>query len=432
MMHRLKKIALNNLPVYKLRNRLQLSVKHLDGENSSIRQLLVDVSAIAQSDAKTGIQRVVRNLYQQLLRSPPNGYRICPIVASRKNFYHHVPANFLNMPTTSPGTPIQVRAGDIFLGLDLSAHIIPHHLPELWAWKKQGLHICIVIYDLLPVLHPQWFNPRATENFHRWLRAVALLADRGIAISRTVQVDFHSWLSQKYDLTANDIPCATIMLGSELDSDSIATEAQLPKKLDQCEFILMVGTIEPRKGYDDALDAFEALWETGNNMTLVIAGKQGWKVDALVRRLQSHLGCNNQLHWIENANDNVLRTLYQNCKGVIVASRAEGFGLPLIEAARFNKPLLVRDIPIFREVAGDTVSYFSALQQKNLTHALKEWLIKLNEKDQIPGVPPVVVTWHESCKDLIAALQPLMLSSTENMRVPELERDFKDILHNNN
>ncbi len=87
-----------------------------------------------------------------------------------------------------------------------------------------------------------------------------------------------------------------------------------------------------------------------------------------------------------------------------MASKGEGFGLPLIEAAYFNKPLLVRDIPVFREIAGDTANYFSGAGCNSLRQCLPQWLMKLDKKDQAPKIYPAGVTWQESCAQLIKTL----------------------------
>jgi hypothetical protein len=69
--------------------------------NDSTRQLLVDVSVIYQSDARTGIQRVVRSLLVQLLAAPPAGYQVCPIFATRRQRYSHAASDFM-IPSTQP------------------------------------------------------------------------------------------------------------------------------------------------------------------------------------------------------------------------------------------------------------------------------------------------------------------------------------------
>jgi glycosyltransferase involved in cell wall biosynthesis len=405
MKHWIQQFLLNTLRMTLLRNRQISLVRSAREESSNIKQLLIDVSEIAKSDAKTGIQRVVRNLYQQLLLAPPVGYQVCPIMATRKEFYRHVHMDFLQQPRpiTANTEPIQIRPGDIFLGLDLSAHLISHHLPELWAWKKQGLRMTFMIYDLLPVLHPEWFNPQATKNFHRWLRAIALYADSTIAISKTVQTDFYEWMQQHYQLSNNDIPCATISLGAELDNHEATHPAvQLPEQLAQRDFVLMVGTIEPRKGYDEALTAFEALWATGNTIRLVIVGKQGWKVEPFMQRLQTHTELDKRLIWLNQVDDKLLCSLYQQCQGVLMASKGEGYGLPLIEAMRFNKPILARDIAVFRDIAQDHISYFNEQTQTCLNKRLPLWLSKIICSETIEY--PTPSTWQQACTALSHAL----------------------------
>ena len=123
----------------------------------------------------------------------------------------------------------------------------------------------------------------------------------------------------------------------------------------------MVGTIEPRKGYDDALKAMEFFWASEEDVTLVIVGKTGWKTVKLQERLLSHPQQGSKLFWLKNVSDQVLQKLYEMANVVLVTSYGEGFGLPIVEAIYYTKPLLVRDIPVFREVVYGykNIEYFS-------------------------------------------------------------------------
>jgi glycosyltransferase involved in cell wall biosynthesis len=375
-------------------------------------QLLVDVSVISKVDAETGIQRVVRNLYNELAAVPPVGYIVCPVAATRQQGYCYLPTNFLLQPKTQPDLAragsVEVRAGDLFLALDLAAHVIPHRMVDLMRWKQQGVRICFFIYDLLPVIEPAWFNPKTTRNFRRWLRAVALLADDAVAISRTVQSDFAAWMQKAYHLDKSTLPCAAIRLGAELNvaSSRRSTTAQaacLPCQLAQRQFYLMVGTIEPRKGHADVLDACEQVWATGCRTMLVIAGKQGWKVDRFMHRLKTHPEAGKRLHWLDGPSDEVLLALYEHCGGLIMASKGEGFGLPIVEAAHFNKPILARDIAVFREIAGKDVTFFPDKCPSKLLGVLTGWTETLAS---VGGSTSNVncITWRESCRQLARIL----------------------------
>lgn len=417
----LSSFALKYVPVSFLR-RILLDLA--PATNSTIRshnQLLIDVSVITKEDAGTGIQRVVRNLYQELLSAPPKGYILTPIAATRKQSYHYISTDFLQFPkmqhAISNARPVQVHAGDLFLGLDLAAHIIPRHMTELLSWKQQGVRLCFIVYDLLPVFEPAWFNKKTAKNFKQWLRAIAILADDVIAISRAVQADFHSWMGQQYNIDSLHLPCARIMLGAELNSSkqilqNVTLVHKLPSQLLGSKFVLMVGTIEPRKGHSDVINAIEKLWLSGETPALVIAGKQGWKVESLMHRLKQHPEFGKRLHWINSPSDDTLLALYQNCSGLIMASKGEGFGLPLIEAAFFKKPILARDIPVFKEIAGDAASYFSTSGHQNLIDVLPQWLMSLDADHHNITNFPSCATWQESCTQLVRVL--LKTSNTLN------------------
>lgn len=421
----LNKILLNFLPVSFLRKYYVNISKPCQPNVGEVKQLLIDVSVIAKVDAETGIQRVVRNLYQELLASSPIGYKICPISGSRKQGYHYLATDFLEHPATeqasSTASFVQVRTGDIFLGLDLAAHIIPNRTTELIRWKQQGVRMCFVVYDLLPVLEPTWFNYKTTLNFKRWLRSIAILADDVISISNVVKTDFSTWIKRHFNLNEQDITCKTIQLGAELNSRchtnvKVDNINNLPTKLTEQKFILMVGTLEPRKGYADALNALELLWAAGEEVKLVIVGKAGWKVEAFVSRLQSRIQVEEKLYWMPNISDEILQSLYQGCSGVIMASHGEGFGLPLIEAAYFNKPVLARDIPIFREIGNESTSYFADSSPAALSQAITDWLIKINQA-QLTNSNFFIPTWH-ACSQQLLKLIIHDFESTENSLNP--------------
>jgi glycosyltransferase involved in cell wall biosynthesis len=141
----------------------------------------------------------------------------------------------------------------------------------------------------------------------------------------------------------------------------------------------MVGTIEPRKAYDKALAAFEHLWRErgGDAPDLVIVGKGGWKTAALQERLRTHPENGKRLHWLNQVSDEGLCRLYESCRGLLMASHEEGFGLPLAEAAMQRRHVLARDLPVFREQKLPNVLYF----EDDRPRALGEQLMKLTRFD---------------------------------------------------
>lgn len=332
------------------------------------RHLLVDVSVVYQKDARTGIQRVVRGLLLQFLAMRLDGYVVRPVFATPGHSYRYAsvegsPSDGLHFDFEDGA--IDVQSGDIFLGLDLAAHILPAHRATIRRWRASGAHIAIVIYDLLPVLRPSWFNDRMVWHFRRWLRVVADYADSVLCISAHVAENFRDWIATQHAFDARRIVVHHVPLGHDLvatlPSLGMPDDGEaLLAAISAVPTMLMVGTVEPRKAYEVSLAAFERLWEQvpDTPYNLVVVGKPGWKTTDLQARMRKHAMNGTRLFWFEDASDQFLDRLYEACSAVMVTSYTEGFGLPIVEAQGYGKPVLVRDIPVFREIGQGNIVYF--------------------------------------------------------------------------
>jgi glycosyltransferase involved in cell wall biosynthesis len=166
----------------------------------------------------------------------------------------------------------------------------------------------------------------------------------------------------------------------------------------------MVGTLEPRKGHAQTLAAFEQLWQQGIDVNLIMVGKQGWKMSAKIKQMRQHPEIGQRLFWLENISDEYLTKLYAASTCLIAASEGEGFGLPLIEAAQNKVPIIARNIPVFREVAGDHAYYFQGLDAESLAEAINEWL-GLYQQGMAPDSSDMPwLTWAQSAQQLLDSL----------------------------
>ena len=327
-------------------------------------RLLVDVSAILRHDAQTGIQRVVRAVWSELRRRSGDDLLVLPVYATNSQGYCYARVDFLERNSSSSACePVCVRPGDKFLGLDLSAHLLPNYRRQLKTWRSYGASIHLIVYDLLPIQRPEWFSAAASNHFRRWFDVLLQEADQAICISEHVASDLRGWLSRLQ--AARPLSIGRLQMGSDIAASvpSRGVCANVRRLLEQMRFrpaILMVGTVEPRKGYDVAIAAFEHLWRTRptDAPDLVIVGKSGWKTTALQQYLQTHSEKGKRFHWLDSVSDEGLCLFYEACRGVFVASRGEGFGLPLIEAALHRRHILARDLPVFREQGLANVSFF--------------------------------------------------------------------------
>ncbi|HEY4147043.1 glycosyltransferase family 1 protein [Pinirhizobacter sp.] len=373
----------------------------------SMRSLYLDVSHLVIEDAKTGIQRVVRHIVAELLADPPPGFRVEPVYLQRDGVFRYarqwmqgrVQADFV-LP---PDELVIFQADDIFLGIDLTAHMVPYLTATFHAMRSVGVEVIFVVYDVLPLLRPDCFDPAGLPMFRSWYESIARIADGLICISRTVADELVAWLDQGHPERSRPLKIGWFHLGADLvaNDSSIHAPSELPAPMQGRPTFLMVGTIEPRKGHAQALSAFELLWADGVEVNLVIIGKAGWHMDETIDRLRGHAEAGRHLHWLERADDATLVSMYHGATALLASSEGEGFGLPLIEAAQYGLPILARDLPIFREVAGSHASYFDGLSARELAAAVKQWLALESDGVAPPSAGMPWLSWYASSRQLL-------------------------------
>ena len=377
------------------------------------RQILVDISAVVQVDIKTGIQRVVRSVLNVLLNDPPSGYRIESVydAGGRYVYARRYSARMVGVPELEmEDAPVDFKPGDIFLGLDLYMHGIALNRVLLGDLRNRGVAIYFVVYDVLPVLRPEVFPGDTESYFRQWLECIAAVSDGLICISRSVADELAHWLESAQPARPGPIGIGYFHLGgdivSSLPSIGLTDDADQALSLACARpSVLMVGTIEPRKGYAQTLDAFELLWSQGVKVNLIIVGKEGWLVEELVARLRNHAQAGTHLFWMKGVSDQMLEQLYERASVLLAASEGEGFGLPLIEAAQHGLRIIARSLPVFHEVAGDHAYFFDSLTAAGLATAIADWLA-LDAADCAPvstGMP--WLTWVESTAQLMANIE---------------------------
>ncbi|MDO5690957.1 MAG: glycosyltransferase [Pseudomonadota bacterium] len=376
-------------------------------------QLLVDISELVQRDARSGIQRVVRALLLSWLTHPPRGWQVEPVYAIEGQpgyrYARQFTSRMLEIPDAwARDTAVTAWASDIFIGLDLQPHIVPAQHAVLKSWSQRGVRVWFVLYDLLPMRMPQFFLPQAHAGHECWLK-VATDFDGVACISAAVANELREWLGQQPSESRRPL-VKHFGLGADVCNTSPSKGmprdgTRVLQMLEQTPAFLMVGTLEPRKGHIQTLQAFESLWAAGVDASLVIVGKQGWQMEDFSHRLTHHPQGGKRLHWLQGISDEYLEAVYARCQCLIAASEGEGFGLPLIEAARHGLPILARDIPVFREVTQEHASYFSNSREPEiLVQAIVRWLEQHKQGHVVQSTGLRVLTWAESAAQLLQAV----------------------------
>jgi alpha-1,2-rhamnosyltransferase len=300
-----------------------------------------------------------------------------------------------------------VKEGDILLLLDSSWH--NNIWPSVESIRDNGAKVVAVIYDLIPITHPQFCDAHLVKVFNSWFKDSVGMVDGFVAISDTVRQDVEQFLQQQKPDAFTPEQFDYFWLGTDFKHSDTEEEVRgaIPQHMMERPTYLIVSTIEPRKNHKTVLNAFEQLWQQGREVNLAFVGKPGWKVEKLLTRIRRHPENGKRLfHW-QNLSDAELQYCYENARMLIFPSYAEGFGLPIIESLGHGLPVMASDIPIHREVGGERVAYFPVEDEQALAQMVANF-----EDNGIPDALRVPedfnwLNWQQATQQLMDKVEKL-------------------------
>ena len=338
-------------------------------------RIFLDITHTSRGRQNTGIQRVCRRLAEEALRSG-----LFVPTALQDGRLH-------SLDHSGAKTPVDVRPQDMFVILDMFWDPLREYLDFIAHVRQRGVVVATCFYDIVPSLHPEICAVDFSATFTADLEAIYDVTDVCVAISKATLDDLKEVLSRSRDVEIAAKKFVFFHLGADFAAKAppIAGPRPATRAFDGDKTFLSVGTIEPKKGYDVTLDAFEILWSKGLAVSLVIIGKYGWSAEALRSRIENHVERGKRLFWFDQASDDLLNEAYRKAYCFIQASVAEGFGIPVIEAAKHEIPVIASDIDVFKEIGGDDLIYFQSENPRSLSDKIigvletrpitKEWAI---------------------------------------------------------
>lgn len=361
------------------------------------KRLLIDVTAIVAHDDRTGIQRVVRQVVRALYGEDSLG--VTPVAVRLQDGALWTCEAYVAAETgrakTGEDARLDIETGDRLLMLDNSWKDFARFADVFAQVRARQGAIISCIYDLIPQLHKGASVGDVPQVHLAWLRSALVESDAIIAISRTVAEELCAFvagqnLPHRPGLKVGWFHCGSDIAPQGADDASASLRSAFAGGTPT---FLLVGTLEPRKGHQVALAAFDELWRDGGEARLVFIGRRGWHVDAVIDDIESHAQFGRRLHWFDAASDADLTYAYDHCAAALAPSYAEGFGLPIAEAAWRNRPALCSDIHVFREIGGDGALYFPVNDSGALATLIRDFMAGRVTADPSRVVRP---TWREA------------------------------------
>ena len=236
--------------------------------------------------------------------------------------------------------------------------------PDFTAPPFHGVPRIVTVHDIAFLTHPHLTTPGMVSflasALERELSRGALIA----TVSETTRSRLMDGLGVSGDrvrVIPNGVDAR--FFNAEPLAHQVRAELGVPD-----EYLLMVGTIEPRKNHEGVLRAIANRSDRG--LPLVVVGREGWgtrHVLPMLRNLQER----GQVIWLNRVQDTYLPGLYAASRGVVYPSWTEGFGLPVIEALAAGRPVVTGTDPVFAEVGGSLVTSVEPADEPSLLDGIR-------------------------------------------------------------
>jgi glycosyltransferase involved in cell wall biosynthesis len=298
----------------------------------------IDGFSLTRNDS--GIEVYTRELVNGLLRSDEvevYGY-------SDVNISVHDHLTVTNSRLVRPSTlrKLQWQLFDVakFVSLDVDVYHCPHFILPLAKIRSRKI---VTVHDLAFLKHPQFFDWKTKLYYKLFLKNSLSVADAIICISKSCQDDLHAYFP--------DVAAKSVLIHNGFkDFSRIPPSTSILKRLDiSNRFLLLIGTLNPRKNIEGAIRAFDKISAT-HDLDLVVVGD--------LRQTQLHrANLNNRIHFTGYISDLELSALYRNASLLLFPSYYEGFGFPILEAMSVGLPVVTSNVSSMPEVSGYPSDY---------------------------------------------------------------------------
>jgi glycosyltransferase involved in cell wall biosynthesis len=313
------------------------------------RRIGIDARLIAYREG--GIAEYTRRLIESLTALDPNDAYL--ILQGRRALQR--PPIARNVRDVRMQTPPHHRLERIALGLETARlrldllhspdFIPPRRLPIVGA-----RHAVITIHDLNFLHYSAFQTPDAFRYYNGQIRAAVKHADHILTVSEAAKTDICEKLAvapERITVSPNGVDPAFHPLSGEAIA-AVRGRLNLP-----ANYVLFVGTFEPRKNIPGLLKAYTILRTRLPDVPpLVLAGRRGWLYEPIFAEVAA-LGLTDRVIWLEDVAAADLPAVYNGANLLVLPSFYEGFGLPPLEAMACGVPVVVSNRSSLPEVVGE-------------------------------------------------------------------------------
>jgi len=266
----------------------------------------------------------------------------------------------------------------------------------------------ISILDVSYLKFPELFKAADLNQLTKWTKYSVKKASAIFTISQASKGD----IIKEYRVSGQSVVVTYPGIKTVLSSRyKVLSMNELEKKYGiKGQYILFVGTLQPRKNITRLVEAFSKL--NNPNLDLIIIGKRGWKFEEILVAPKK-FGIENKVKFLELVPDGDLPAFYKNAICFVLPSLYEGFGLPVLEAMRYGCPVITSNISSLPEAGGNAALYVDPLSVEDISKKLESITTnsKLREELIRKGYEQVKkFSWEKTAKETLSALERLRIN----------------------
>jgi glycosyltransferase involved in cell wall biosynthesis len=340
-------------------------------------------------------------------------------------FRLYTPTQISNLP----GPLAQAAAGKSQIS-NFEVHVIPFprlwtHLRLAWELKRCPPDVLFVPAHVLPLICPvpalvtvhdlgYLHYPETHRRFDRWYldwttRRHVRLAARIIADSQATRDDLIRYYRADPARIAVVYPGRDESLARVSDPETVAAvKARYGISRD---YLLYVGTLQPRKNLVRLVEAFAQI--QNSNLQLVLAGQKGWSYTHLFARVEA-LGLSGAVIFTGYVADDDKAALLSGATALLYPSLYEGFGLPVLEAMACGTPVLTSDVSSLPEVAGEAALLINPLDTEAIAAGMARLVADASLRGSLVerGWSQIrQFSWAKAARQVLEAIESVPIAS---------------------
>ncbi len=280
--------------------------------------------------------------------------------------------------------------------------------PTHYAPRFSSVPTVITILDLAYLYFPKMFKKTDFFKLKNWTAHSIRNAKSIITISKSSKNDIikeYQIPEEKIIVVYPGIKPTVYPQPQSFTMDTLQSKYKISKN-----FILFVGTLQPRKNISRLIEAFAKTLtqkEIPPDLQLIIVGKKGWLYEDIIKK-PKELEVEEKVKFLDFITDDELTVLYKNAICYVLPSLYEGFGLPVLEAMQHNCPVITSNVSSLPEAGGDAALYVNPEDISDIAEKIKTLIINKQLRQELIQKGKKQITkfsWEKTAKETLKVLE---------------------------